>query len=79
MLKINLFRILIVQIKLLRIFIIRNKINLLLKLLIFGIGERRFFKYRCFGFVEKYIFGVVIRKGFDLKFIFNRKEIVLGK
>ncbi|XP_062597005.1 N-acetyltransferase ESCO2-like, partial [Saccostrea cucullata] len=42
-------------------------------------GEKRFFKSRCPGSAEKFIPGVVIRKGFDIKFTPNRKDIVLGK
>lgn len=59
--------------------IIRNKTNSPLKPSTYGTGEKRFFKHRCPGSAEKYIPGVVIRKGFDLKFTPNRKEIVLGK
>lgn len=59
--------------------IIRNKTNSPLKPSTPGTGERRFFKHRCPGSAEKFIPGVVIRKGFDLKFTPNRKEIVLGK
>nr|XP_022313901.1 N-acetyltransferase ESCO2-like [Crassostrea virginica] len=44
-----------------------------------GTGEKRFFKHRCPGSAEKYIPGVIIRKGFDIKFTPNRKDIVLGK
>ncbi|XP_061191443.1 N-acetyltransferase ESCO2-like [Saccostrea echinata] len=42
-------------------------------------GEKRFFKSRCPGSAEKFIPGVVIRKGFDIKFTPNRRDIVLGK
>lgn len=44
-----------------------------------GSGERRFFKHRIPGSAEKFIPGVVTRKGFDIKFTPNRKDIVLGK
>jgi ribosomal protein S30 len=42
-------------------------------------GERRFFKHRVPGSAEKFIPGVVTRKGFDIKFTPNRKDISLGK
>lgn len=59
--------------------IVQAKINSPLKPSTPGSGEKRFFKHRCPGSAEKYIPGVVIRKGFDIKFTPNRKDIVLGK